>query len=329
VTVTSDDPTNDVPPRRKGFIGYIQASLQRNYFLINDTPPLVLPSAPTDKEKLHYLTTHRVFLCFIGVLAFVTSSGGIWLFTICGPMFYWFGVFAGLLQLYLALFHLIGIVSRNFDYKHHEQVVKDYAITPEAAPTVDIYLPCCKEPLEILENTYKYVQKLEYPAGRLNVYVLDDGAMDEVKTLATRYGFHYICRDDRPRLKKAGNLRWAFARTSGEFFVIYDADFCPRHDYLLEIIPRMKEDSKIAIIQTPQYFRTLDDQTWVERGAGAVQELFYRYIQVCICLFLITPDRLIILYFRSIGTSGVEQFALALTLHIAERRLSKLAVPQK
>lgn len=49
---------------------------------------------------------------------------------------------------------------------------------------------------------------------------------------------------------------------------------------MTELIPRMKNDPKIAIIQTPQYFRTLDDQTWVERGAGAVQELFYRFIQV-------------------------------------------------
>lgn len=134
--------------------------------------------------------------------------------------------------------------------------------------------------MAILENTYKYVQKLEYPEGKMKVWVLDDGGQPEVAVLASQYGFNYICRDDRGRLKKAGNLRWAFARTSGDFFVIYDADFCPRHDYLTELIPRMQADSNIAIIQTPQYFRTTDEQTWVERGAGAVQELFYRYIQV-------------------------------------------------
>ena len=32
-------------------------------------------------------------------------------------------------------------------------------------------------------------------------------------------------------------------------------------------------------MQTPQFFRIADDQTWIERGAGAVQELFYRSIQ--------------------------------------------------
>ncbi len=34
-----------------------------------------------------------------------------------------------------------------------------------------------------------------------------------------------------------------------------------------------------GIVQTPQFFRVVDQQTWVERGAGAVQELFYRSIQ--------------------------------------------------
>ena len=32
-------------------------------------------------------------------------------------------------------------------------------------------------------------------------------------------------------------------------------------------------------MQTPQFFRITNDQSWVERGAGAVQELFYRSIQ--------------------------------------------------
>lgn len=278
-TPASDEAGTPTAPREKGIFRSFKNMLQHCYYLTEE-PTLVLPSAPDDKEKVSYIVTHRFALCVVGILAFVTSSGGIWLFTICGNIFYWFGVFAGFLQLYLALFHLTGVFSKNFDYKTHQKIVQEYAVTPETAPTVDIFLPCCKEPLEILENTYRYVQKMEYPEGRLKVHVLDDGALDEVKELAARYGFNYIRRDDRPRLKKAGNLRWAFARTDGEYFVIYDADFCPRHDYLLELIPRMRENPNIAIIQTPQYFRTLDDQTWVERGAGAVQELFYRYIQV-------------------------------------------------
>lgn len=109
---------------------------------------------------------------------------------------------------------------------------------------------------------------------------MDDGAMDEVRQLAESFGFNYSVREDRPRLKKAGNLRWTFARTEGDFFVIFDADFCPRPDFLLELMPEHLADPKTAIIQTPQFFRITKDQTWVEQGAGGIQELFYRVVQV-------------------------------------------------
>ena len=38
-----------------------------------------------------------------------------------------------------------------------------------------------------------------------------------------------VLRADAPALKKAGNLRNAFARTSGDAVAIFDADFCPRY----------------------------------------------------------------------------------------------------
>jgi cellulose synthase/poly-beta-1,6-N-acetylglucosamine synthase-like glycosyltransferase len=94
---------------------------------------------------------------------------------------------------------------------------------------------------------------LHYPEGKLKVHVLDDGGLDSVKQEAEAFGFNYITRDDKPRLKKAGNLRWAFARTEGDFFVIFDADFCPRFDFLLETVPELMGRDDVAIVQTPQF----------------------------------------------------------------------------
>jgi hypothetical protein len=34
------------------------------------------------------------------------------------------------------------------------------------------------------------------------------------------------------------------------------------------------------LIQSPQIFRVSDNQTWVEQGAGATQEIFYRVVPV-------------------------------------------------
>ena len=46
-----------------------------------------------------------------------------------------------------------------------------------------------------------------------------------------------------------------------------------------ETLPYLDTFPEVGIVQTPQFFHVLDQQTWVERGAGAIQELFYRSIQ--------------------------------------------------
>ncbi|KAK4201912.1 nucleotide-diphospho-sugar transferase [Triangularia verruculosa] len=252
----------------------------RETYCPREEPGLVFPTGPTDEEKLMYLHTNRIPLYIFGLLSFFTLSAGMWLFSVCAPIFAWYGVFVGFLNVYLIISYFVGVVGRDWDYKGHQDLVEKYPINDETAPTVDVYLPCCSEPLEIIENTYNHVIKLDWPAAKLKVYVLDDGDQPTIKALAEKYGFNYIVRDDRPRLRKAGNLRWAFARTEGEFFAIFDADFCPRPDFLKELVVEHMADPKTAIIQSPQFFRVTDDQTWVEQGAGATQELFYRVVQV-------------------------------------------------
>ena len=41
----------------------------------------------------------------------------------------------------------------------------------------------------------------------------------------------------------------------------------------------MLNDTSIGILQTPQYFRCLSDQTWIEQNAGIIQEIFYKISQ--------------------------------------------------
>ena len=115
--------------------------------------------------------------------------------------------------------------------------------------------------------------------GVARPYVLDDGPSDDARCLAESFGFGYIRRPDLRAYKKSGNLRYAFARTSGEYLVILDADFAPRRDFLAETLPYL-DDPAIAIVQTPQFFRRSATQTWIENSAGAIQEVFYRSIQV-------------------------------------------------
>lgn len=158
-------------PWRFRMKNYLQA-----HFAILSVPQTVLPYPPDAREKLLYLDTKRSVLLVMGVFSFLSASAGIWLFTVSSSIFAWFSIFATFVQIHLTIFYFAGVFGKDFNYKKHVEIKENFAVSsPESAPSVDIYLPCCKEPLEILRNTYKYVANLEYPASRLKVYVLDDG----------------------------------------------------------------------------------------------------------------------------------------------------------
>lgn len=234
---------------------------------------MYLPKAPTDTEKYLYVETNRWLLYSFGITSFVILTAGMVLFGLSHPAFYWHLIFTTITVFYLGISYLIGVSGRDFDLAKHKHQTRLYRFHE---PTLDVYLPCCGESLEILENTYKHIKALEY--NEMKVWVLDDGKSDAVRDLAFKYGFGYIARQTNG-LKKAGNLRHAFKKTTGELLAIFDADFCPRPDFLRETVPYFIYDN-IAIVQTPQFFRLPDEVNWIHKGAAYCQELFYRLIQV-------------------------------------------------
>jgi len=85
----------------------------------------------------------------------------------------------------------------------------------------------------------------------------------------------YIVREGNAGAK-AGNINNALSVTSGEFFVILDADFVPAPDFLYQTVPFFAE-SNVAFVQTPQAYGNLNNL--ISRGAGYMQSVFYRFIQ--------------------------------------------------
>jgi cellulose synthase (UDP-forming) len=238
--------------------------------------PLVLPTPPSAEEKSIYINRNVLYLAMalvIGSVFTVACQIGFeifdspWLFPVT------------ILAIVHAIISLtVNFSGRNFDYQAHRARVS--AWKPAQYPDIDIYLPICGEDLAVLRNTWVGIFELiqEYP-GWARVYVLDDGASEEAESLAAAFGFIYLVRPDRGRMRKAGNLRFAYANTSGQFITIFDADFVPRSDFLAETLPYFDNPST-GVVQTPQFFRTDPRQTWVERAGNAVQEIFYRNIQV-------------------------------------------------
>jgi len=237
---------------------------------------LVLPWPPDDPEKVSYLSRHRAYLSLvigIGGASVIASQlaleikYGLW----------FLAPYTGYVAIYIAIAVTVHSTGRDFDYARHRLPVDTWA--PARFPDVDIFLPICGEPIEVLRNTWTWVAELiaAYP-GWAQPHVLDDGADPDAEILAASFGFSYVIRPDRGRMRKAGNMRYAFAHTTAELIVIFDADFTPRPDFLAETLPYF-DDGNLAIVQTPQFFRTHKRQNWVERAGNAVQEVFYRNIQ--------------------------------------------------
>ncbi|WP_206184685.1 glycosyltransferase family 2 protein [Thermoactinospora rubra] len=174
-----------------------------------------------------------------------------------------------------ALAYVDGQRRRTTTWESHLLLVRSWR--PARVPGVDVLLPTMDEPAEVLRNTFAHVARLEWN-GPMTVLVLDDAGRPEVARLAEEHGFAYEHRPDRGHLKKAGNLGHGLRRTGNELVAVFDADFAPRPDFLRHLVPYL-EDPGVAIVQSPQFFDTEPGMPWVQRTAGAAQELFYRWLQ--------------------------------------------------
>jgi cellulose synthase (UDP-forming) len=243
---------------------------------------VVLPAPPGDAERasyawraLPYLTVGLFLSSVCVILAQILME--IRNATILPIAVVLFGGYTFVYIVYQALSLPVNFTGRSFDLAAHDALVSSWR--PEHYPEIDVYLPICREPIELLGNTWAGVSESirAYP-GPAQAFVLDDGDSDEAAALCRSIGFSYIRRPVHEH-KKAGNLNYAFHRTRGEHVVIFDADFRPRADFLAETLPYL-DDPTVGLVQTPQFFRVNTRQRWVERAAGATLEIFYRTVQV-------------------------------------------------
>lgn len=153
--------------------------------------------------------------------------------------------------------------QRNFA-KAREWLVKD-------KPTIDIFIPCAGEPVELIEATLSAAVALPYPHGTI---VLDDGKSDEVKALAARYGAKYVRRPVN-KFAKSGNINYGLRSSTAEFFAILDADFIPKPQFITALLGYMVSPD-LAFVQSPQSYSNTDN--FIARGTASAQEIFYRYV---------------------------------------------------
>jgi cellulose synthase (UDP-forming) len=244
-----------------------------------------LPDAPTEQEKYSYIIKKPIVLKVLYTISMLSWCGvlyGYFQFFNNNILYY---LFIAPIVIYLTVYKFLSIFInlfyKKFDREKHEQTVKTFWENNKTKYKINIFLPVCGEDIRVLRNTWEGVNTLNNSKYDLEPVVLDDMDHPEVRKLAKEFNFRYIVRPNRGEMKKAGNLKYGFEQTDGDFLVILDADFKPRSDFLIDTVPYM-ENPKIGIIQTPQFFDNhseLHRRSPLTSGAGNIQEYFYRIIQ--------------------------------------------------
>ena len=174
-------------------------------------------------------------------------------------------IFADLLQNIFLLSYLFVLLLLCIYGIHRYQLIflfHKYKSTPSVKPVMPTELPRVTIQLPIYNEQY-VVQRLlhslcqiEYPRNLLEIQVLDDST-DETATIAQlaveemrkqQFDVQYLHRTDRTGYK-AGALNAGLKVSKGEFIAIFDADFVPDSQFLLDTIPYFNV-AKVGMVQT-------------------------------------------------------------------------------
>ncbi|EFJ04424.1 glycosyltransferase, CAZy family GT2 [Selaginella moellendorffii] len=138
----------------------------------------------------------------------------------------------------------------------------------EELPTVDIFLPCCKEPTDVPEDSIQAALAMDYPKHQYRVLVLDDGGDDQLKQYCEvlehveppSASVRYLRREKIPGVPhnfKCGNLNYGLEHSDAEFVVMMDADMILHPSFLKTLLPHIVKDPKVSFVQIPQSFYNL------------------------------------------------------------------------
>ncbi|MBN2005003.1 MAG: glycosyltransferase [Anaerolineae bacterium] len=129
-------------------------------------------------------------------------------------------------------------------------------IPDEELPIVTIQVPLRNE-LGVARRILKNIASLDWPRDRLDIQILDDSDDEtaEIVNQETRrmiaLGFSVcLIRRQSPAGFKAGALAEAMPRSRGNYMAIFDADFCPPHDFLRRTVPHLIANKQLGIVQT-------------------------------------------------------------------------------
>lgn len=162
----------------------------------------------------------------------------------------------GLALLFIFSYSLIQL-QLIFKYKRYKIVqakIKQLIFDKTHAPFVTVQLPIYNEKY-VAERLADAIEQLDYPKDKLEIQLLDDSTdqtfdllikkADELKSKG--FDIKHIHRKKREGFK-AGALAAGLEQAKGEFIAIFDADFVPSKDFLIQTVPHFKVE-KVGMVQ--------------------------------------------------------------------------------
>lgn len=177
----------------------------------------------------------------------------------------------GLLTLSLGLVGLYyGLVAVEWVLRRSPTTAGRVDATLEDHPTVTVQVPVYNE-RHVVDRLLDAIGELDWPAGRLQVQVIDDSTDRTGEVVADAVGrlraagidVEHIEREER-RGYKAGATQAGLQRATGEFVALFDADFVPPPDFLGETIPRF-DDPAVGCVQT-RWSHLNEGYSWFTRA---------------------------------------------------------------
>tara|TARA_Y100000766_G_C18906352_1_gene605983 strand:+ start:174 stop:1694 length:1521 start_codon:yes stop_codon:yes gene_type:complete len=161
----------------------------------------------------------------------------------------------------LITFFIFSLVQLNllFNYLTNKNITNNHSKwnfnNKSVIPYVTVQLPVYNE-FYVIKGLLNSIEKIKYPKEKIELQVLDDSndesskLIEQITKKMKRKGIniHHIKRNNREGFK-AGALKEGLKKAKGEFIAIFDSDFLPNKDFLINTIPYFK-NPKIGMIQT-------------------------------------------------------------------------------
>ncbi len=157
--------------------------------------------------------------------------------------------------LWLSAYGLNGWVLTLLYWRHRRRIDPTPVVPWDRLPKVTVQLPLYNE-AHVAARLIDAAAALDYPRDRLEIQVLDDSTDETISIVDSRAAYHrqrgvnirVLRRSGRDGFK-AGALAHGLKAAQGEFIAIFDADFCPRPDFLLRTVPHLVARSGVGMVQ--------------------------------------------------------------------------------